>query len=110
MSGPRVLHLGNVANNGYIDAKLQRRAGFDAEAVCDEWHILSQPEWEDAPIEGASGAFAPLMESAAAKGWTRPSWVHSPPRWDPQATKESWFGERLELALDAPQLAIGYAT
>jgi glycosyltransferase involved in cell wall biosynthesis len=108
VTGPRVLHLGNVANNGYINAKLQRRVGVPAEAVCDEWHILSQPEWEDAPIEGAEGAYAPLMEIAGRGGWTRPPWVHSPPCWDPEATQESRIGERVELALDGPQIAADY--
>lgn len=111
MTGPRVLHLGNVANNGYINAKLQRRVELPAEAVCDEWHILSQPEWEDAPIEGPGpdGAYGPLMALAEQAGWTRPSWVHSPPRWDPEAKQERWFSERMKLALDAPWISADYA-
>jgi glycosyltransferase involved in cell wall biosynthesis len=111
VTGPRVLHLGNVANNGYINAKLQRRVDVPAEAVCDEWHILSQPEWEDAPIDGAGtdGAYGPLMDRAARAGWTRPPWVHSPPRWDPTANGESWLRERIKLALDVPLMATDYA-
>src|SRR4051794_6546678 len=53
----RVLHVGNIANNGYLNAKLMRRIGVEADALCDEWHILSQPEWEDAEIDGASHAY-----------------------------------------------------
>ena len=108
MTGPRVLHLGNIANNGYLNAKLQRRLDVPAEAVCDEWHILSQPEWEDAPIQGADGYYAPLMEEAAQAGWTRPPWVHSYARWDPESRQESWLGERVELALDVPRLTLQY--
>jgi glycosyltransferase involved in cell wall biosynthesis len=110
VTGPRVLHLGNVANNGYINAKLQRRVDMPAEAVCDEWHILSQPEWEDAPIDGTGGgdAYRPLMDQAAGAGWTRPPWVHSPPRWDPTANGESWLRERGELAADVPVMAADY--
>ena len=65
----RVLHSGNVANNGYLNAKLLRRAGVEADALCDEWHILSQPEWEDAPLEAVSDHQAPLPELAARVGW-----------------------------------------
>jgi glycosyltransferase involved in cell wall biosynthesis len=97
-----------VANNGYINAKLQRELKVPAEAVCDEWHILSQPEWEDAPINGAEDAFAPLMEPAARAGWTRPPWVHSPPHWDPDGRRYSFLGERARLALGSPRLAFDY--
>ncbi len=80
MSRPlRVLHVGNVANNGYLNAKLLRRVGVEADALCDEWHMISQPEWEDAPIDWNGGdPEAPLMEAAAAAGWHRPEWVLSP--------------------------------
>ena len=74
MSRPlRVLHVGNVANNGYLNAKLLRRAGVEADALCDEWHMISQPEWEDAPIEWNGGdPEAPLMELGRRGGLAPP--------------------------------------
>ncbi|MBD0329633.1 MAG: glycosyltransferase [Thermoleophilia bacterium] len=71
----RVLHVGNVANNGYLNAKLQRRVGIEADAICDERHILSLPEWEDADLRGS---FEPYPDAGAigrAAGWERPAWV-----------------------------------
>jgi hypothetical protein len=38
----RVLHVGNIANNVYVNAKLLRRAGVEADALCDEWRIFFQ--------------------------------------------------------------------
>ena len=100
MSRPlRVLHVGNVANNGYLNAKLLRRVGVEADALCDEWHMISQPEWEDAPIDWNGGdPEAPLMEAAAAAGWRRPEWVLSPRLWDPTNSHESWLGTALRPA------------
>jgi len=108
---PRVLHVGNVANNAYLNAKFLRRAGVEADALCDEWHMISQPEWEDAPIDWNGGdPEAPLMERAAAAGWHRPEWVLSPSRWDPTNSHEFWLGTRLELLRDAPWLLRRYAS
>ena len=45
----RVLHIGNVANNAYNNAKLLNRAGLDCDVICyDYYHMMSCPEWEDA--------------------------------------------------------------
>src|SRR4029079_18365036 len=71
---PRVPHGGKRANNGYLNAKLQRRVGVPADAVCDEWHMISQPEWEDAPLEPVSDPLAPLMGKV---GWGAPGYVLS---------------------------------
>jgi glycosyltransferase involved in cell wall biosynthesis len=101
-----VLHVGNVANNGYINAKLQRRVGVEADAVCDEWHMISQPEWEDAPLEPVADPLAPLRGSVP--GWERPDWVLSPRRWDPHAADERYLSERVRLAVDAPALIARY--
>src|SRR6476646_2646104 len=50
---PRILHIGNIANNGYNNAKLLNRAGFDCDTVCyDYYHIMGCPEWEDADYYG----------------------------------------------------------
>ena len=101
----RVLHLGNVANNGYINAKLLRRAGVEADALVDEWHILSQPEWEDAPLEGRFEPFDSLAEPAARAGWHRPEWVLSFREWDPEFRRQSWLGERARIAAAMPRIS-----
>ena len=61
--------------------------------------MISQPEWEDAPIDWNGGdPEAPLMEAAAAAGWHRPEWVLSPRRWDPTNSQESWLENALRPA------------
>lgn len=71
----RVLHLGNTANNGYNNAKLQRRLGLEADVIFDETHAFSQPEWEDGFVEGPFDEYAPLEESSRLLGWERPDFV-----------------------------------
>ena len=102
----RILHSGNVANNAYNNAKLMRRAGLEADALCDERHIFSQPEWEDAPLSARSPRTRLLEEIAAAAGWRRPDWVLSPraPLTNPQG--RAWLDERIRLALSAPKLTL----
>ncbi len=70
-----VLHFGNVANNGYNNAKLLRRLGVAADVICDESYALAQPEWEDAAFERAVGPLAPAAEAREAVLWERPDWV-----------------------------------
>lgn len=71
----RVLHIGNIANNAYRNAALQRRRGIDADVVCyDYYHIMGCPEWEDAEINGAYDAFYPDWWSLDAGTWQRPDW------------------------------------
>jgi glycosyltransferase involved in cell wall biosynthesis len=100
----RILHVGNIANNGYLNAKLLRRAGIEADALCDEWHILSQPEWEDADIDGAAHAYERLTETAAEHGWRRPDWVLGLRTWDPDFRRQPWLLERLLILKDLPRL------
>ena len=45
----RVLHIGNIANNAYNNARIQRQRGIDAYVLSfDYYHIMATPEWEDA--------------------------------------------------------------
>ena len=81
----KVLHIGNVANNGYLNAKFQRRAGIEADAICDELHILSLPEWEDADLHGTFEPYPNLAELARAGNWQRPPWILEPS--DPAARR-----------------------
>jgi len=73
---PRVLHIGNIANNAYNNAKILNQAGFDCYVLCyDYYHIMACPEWEDAIIERDYGShFHPKWFSAGIKDFKRPAW------------------------------------
>ena len=52
----RVLHVGNIANNAYNNAKIQREHGIEAHVIAaNYYHIMGCPEWEDADMEGEVG-------------------------------------------------------
>lgn len=72
----RVLHIGNIANNAYINAKLQRRIGIEADVVCyDYYHVMGTPEWEDSEFEGDVGDDAfPDWRRVDLHGFRRPRW------------------------------------
>ena len=45
----RVLHIGNIANNAYLNATFLRRAGIDCHVLCyDYYDPMATPEWENA--------------------------------------------------------------
>lgn len=73
---PRMLHIGNIANNAYNNAKLLNEAGFDCDVVCyDYYHIMGCPEWEDAEIDGEiSDQFRPDWTRVNLNGFVRPKW------------------------------------
>jgi glycosyltransferase involved in cell wall biosynthesis len=71
----RVLHIGNIANNAYRNALIQRRIGIDAYVVCyDYYHIMGCPEWEEADLGGEYDAFLPDWWTIDAGDWRRPAW------------------------------------
>lgn len=71
----RVLHIGNIANNAYNNARIQRQYGIEADVISyDYYHSMSTPEWEDAEFEGAIDADAPNWWGTSIKGWKRPDW------------------------------------
>ena len=74
----RVLHVGNVANNGYLNAKFHRRVRIEADAICDETHILSLPEWEDPDLHGTFDPDPNPSELAHEGNWERPPWIIEP--------------------------------
>ena len=70
-----LLHIGNIANNAYNNAKLLRRVGIEADAIsCDYRHVMAQPEWEDAEITGTVDEFEPDWSSVDLGGFVRPGW------------------------------------
>ncbi|MGL4727445.1 MAG: hypothetical protein ACRCWO_01700 [Bosea sp. (in: a-proteobacteria)] len=71
----RVLHIGNIANNAYNNARIQRQYGIEANVLSyDYYHVMSTPEWEDAEFTGAVDADAPNWWGTSLKGWKRPDW------------------------------------
>lgn len=79
---PSVLHIGNIANNAYNNAKLLNEIGFDCDVMCyDYYHIMGCPEWEDADFVGKiEDQFYPDWESVNLNGYRRPRWFAQGPR------------------------------
>jgi glycosyltransferase involved in cell wall biosynthesis len=77
----RVLHLGNIANNAFNNARIQRQYGIDAYVIAYEnYHIMACPEWEEATFEGDLGnPFFPDWSKVDLAGYERPSWFASGP-------------------------------
>ena len=72
---PRVLHIGNIANNAYNNARIQRRHGIEADVLCYHYfHIMGCPEWEDGTFEGEVDADLPNWFATSLGGWSRPDW------------------------------------
>ena len=72
----RVLHIGNIANNAYNNAKIQRRYEIKADVLCyDYYHVMGCPEWEDASFQGDIGdPFFPNWWAVDLGDWQRPDW------------------------------------
>ncbi len=77
----RVLHIGNIANNAYNNAKIQRRFGVDAYVLCfDYYHIMACPEWEDANFSGViTDQTFPDWWAVDLGGFERPRWFAQGP-------------------------------
>jgi len=73
---PRVLHIGNIANNAYNNAKILNEAGLENYVLCyDYYHIMACPEWEDADFSAFFGdQFTPEWYKLDLNGFQRPSW------------------------------------
>lgn len=78
---PRVLHIGNIAGNAYLNAKILNAAGLDCDVMCaDFYHIMSCPEWEDADFTGGwQNEFYPAWERADLHGFRHPPWFAQGP-------------------------------
>ncbi len=75
----RVLHIGNIAANGYLNAKFQRTIGIDADVLnIDYRHVMAFPEWEDADLKHAHGDdFNPKFHPNDLSEFQRPDWFIS---------------------------------
>jgi glycosyltransferase involved in cell wall biosynthesis len=77
----RVLHLGNIANNAFNNARIQRQYGIDAYVIAYEnYHIMASPEWEEATFDGDLGdPFFPNWRGVDLAGYQCPNWFASGP-------------------------------
>jgi len=73
---PRMLHISNIANNAYNNAKLLRRIGFECDVICyDFYHMMSCPEWEDADFEDVvENQWFPDWGAMNMADFERPRW------------------------------------
>lgn len=80
---PRVIHIGNIANNAYNNAKLLNEAGLDCDVLCyDYYHCMGCPEWEDADLRGTiTDQFQPDWHSHDLGNFQRPAWFAQGPLW-----------------------------
>lgn len=71
----RVLHIGNIANNAYNNARIQRRYGVEAHVLCfDYYHSMATPEWEDGGLTTAVDPSLPDWWASNLRGFKRPAW------------------------------------
>ncbi|MBR9817215.1 MAG: glycosyltransferase [Rhodospirillales bacterium] len=78
---PRVLLIGNIANNAYNNAKILNQAGLDCDVICyDYYHVMACPEWEDADLDGTPGNdFRPDWVKVSMGEYQRPKWFAQGP-------------------------------
>ncbi len=72
----RILHVGNIVNNAYNNAKFLRRKGVEADVLCyDDAYAMDQPEWEDSVWCEAQGDGSRSNGQPAKPGQFRhPAW------------------------------------
>src|SRR5881394_1383142 len=77
----RVLHIGNVANNAYLNARLLNAAGLDCDVLSyGHYHLMSSPEWEDSDFSKAPpDHFRPDWRAIDLNGFERPRWFAEGP-------------------------------
>ncbi|MFM9975746.1 MAG: glycosyltransferase [Beijerinckiaceae bacterium] len=90
----RVLHIGNIANNGFNNARIQRAHGVAADVLCaDNYHIMATPEWEEAPIrERPADDFFPDWGAVDLGNYRRPRWFAAAPLADACRYLEAYAG------------------
>jgi len=79
---PRVLHIGNIANNAFLNARILNQSGWDCDVMCaDYYHIMGCPEWEEADFSGAiHDQFRPDWTAVDLHGYQRPAWFAQGPQ------------------------------
>lgn len=97
---PRILHIGNIANNGFNNARVQRRYGLHADVLsADYYHVMASPEWEEADVSARpSDDFFPDWWALGLNGYQRPRWFASAPFELACSYLEAWASGRAEEA------------
>jgi glycosyltransferase involved in cell wall biosynthesis len=94
----KILHVGNIANNAYNNAKFLRRKGIEADVLCYGYtHVMGQPEWEDAVFEGQLDEFYPQWEALDLGGFCRPAWFLQADLWPTGRTRRQRFKGQFRL-------------
>ena len=77
----KVLHIGNIANNAYLNSKILNRCGIVSDVLCGPYyHIMGYPHWEDADFTGNWGDdFHPDWVQAGAGSFKVPEWFAQGP-------------------------------
>ena len=78
----KVLHIGNIANNGYNIANLFNQAGVQSDLLIGPYyHIAGCPEWEDSEFDGDIGDqfFPEWHKVKITNGFQRPRWAAQGP-------------------------------
>jgi glycosyltransferase involved in cell wall biosynthesis len=72
----KILHIGNIANNAYNNAKILTERGHICHVVSyDYFHIMSCPEWEDGNVGNAKlDDFYPDWWATSLGSSPRPRW------------------------------------
>ncbi len=73
---PTALHIGNIANAAYLNARMLNGAGIDCDVLCYEYyHIMGCPEWESAVFDpNGVDPDRPLWSRIDLHGFERPRW------------------------------------
>jgi glycosyltransferase involved in cell wall biosynthesis len=94
----KILHVGNIANNAYNNAKFLRRKGVDADVLCYNYsHVMGQPEWEDSEFDGHPDEFHPEWESLDLRGFQRPGWFRQEVLFPQGKRCRQWFKGQFRL-------------
>ncbi|MFH1656261.1 MAG: glycosyltransferase [Candidatus Nealsonbacteria bacterium] len=73
----KILHIGNIAGNGYNNAKFLRRKGIESDLLIYNYtYAMGQPEWEDAYFEEEVGLWKQDWNKINLHGFERPEWVY----------------------------------
>ncbi len=77
----RVLHVGNIANNAFLNSKFLRRVGVESDVLCyDYYHVMGTPEWEDVDVRRPYGDdYHPQFAAEDLAGYQRPPWFFQAP-------------------------------
>jgi len=72
----RILHVGNIANNGYLAAKKEREHGYESYLInVNAHHVMMMPEWEELNVVFEYNQYE--VKNLKQFGAKIPSWVLS---------------------------------